>query len=260
MFGVCKLCRLPKELCNSHAIPDSYFRVLFQKNSGKAILLSTDDDDIDYDSDSMATPQLCDSCEKLLNEQYEKYSINLFRNAYRNVSKEKEGIFFDDVDLEKIIKFILAIYWRACVSDHQRYGGAVMHEKLLYENGETQLRECMLNDSKFPGSFFSVKVQRLFDSTGCWSLGSLKDQIIIPYRSPYGKAKKVSVNFVLERFLFSVVTPALSKKEKSLDLVLYPAGKQFLEKYRDFLSVPELRRLIDSVDKKIKEGRSRLDK
>jgi hypothetical protein len=254
--GICKLCGIDRELRNSHAIPDSIFNVIFKENSGKAILLTVDGRKIDYTSDSLDTKQLCDICEKKLNHSYEKYSINLLRNSYRNVSKESEGINFSEVDVEKFMKFILAIYWRAAVSEHESYRGAVMHEELLYKNGAEKLRLCLLENSKIPASLFSVKIRRLRDLSGSFSLQTLKNLIVTPFHRPYGKDEKVSVNFVIEGFYISVIMPALSDKERRKDVVLYAKGNQFTAGYVDALSIPELKETIRVMGLKIRMGHS----
>ncbi len=52
MLKICRLCNEKKELRQSHAIPDSIFTVIFRRNSGKAILLTSDDREIKYINDS----------------------------------------------------------------------------------------------------------------------------------------------------------------------------------------------------------------
>lgn len=258
VLKICRLCNEKKELRQSHAIPDSIFTVLFRRNSGKAILLTSDDREIEYINDSLDTEQLCDGCEKWLNQSYESYSINLLRNTYGNTEKKDDGVHFHEVDVDKFMKFILAIFWRAAVSTHECYKGAVMDQELFYKNGAEKLRKALYENSEIPSSLFSVKVRRLRDSTGCWDLKSLKDLIVVPFPSPYEKDRKVSVNFAIEGFYFSVVMPGLSDKERRQDIVLYPKGKQFVAKYIDFLSINEMRELIASIDRKVETGKSRV--
>ncbi len=254
--GKCKLCCEVKELRNSHAIPDSYFNKIFNQNSGKAILLTMDERKIDYSSDSLETRQLCDDCEKKINHSYESYSISLLRNVYRNTKRENDGIHFSEVDVDKFMKFILAIFWRMALSTKSEYEGAVMHTDLLRKNGHEKLRECLRDNSKIPKSLFSVKIRRLIDSTSQWDMQSLKGLIVTPFHHPFGKNKKASVNFVLEGFYFSVIMPALSDKERRKDMVLYPKGRGFVAKYLDIHSVPELKEIIRVSELKISVGHS----
>lgn len=256
VLEICRLCNEEKELCQSHAIPDSIFTVLFSRNSGKAILLTSDEREIEYITDSLDTKQLCDGCEKWLNQSYESYSINLLRNTYRNTEIKDDGVHFIKVDVDQFMKFILAIFWRAAVSTHECYKGAVMAQELLPKNGAEKLRKSLYENSEIPSNLFSVKIRRLRDSTGCWDLKTLKDLIVVPFPSPYGKDKKVSVNFAIEGFYFSVVMPGLSDKGRRQDLVLYPKGEQFVSKYIDFLSINEMRELIASIDHKMEAGKS----
>ncbi|WP_040515074.1 hypothetical protein, partial [Paraglaciecola polaris] len=180
-------------------------------------------------------------------------------NVFNNVKKEEDGVHFSVVDVDKFIKFIkfiLAIYWRAATSTHESYKGAVMHRDLLSKNGDEKLRLCLFNDTKIPSLLFSVKIRRLKDSTGTWSLSDLKNLIVTPFHHPYGEDKKVQVDFVFEGFYFSVISPALSDKERRSDMILYPKGRQFVAKYIDFNSVPELNEIINATVIKVSNGHS----
>lgn len=64
-MSVCKLCLNKATLRRSHAIPNSIFRELFRKANGKAVHLINDKTTpVGYTNDSLASEQLCDSCEK----------------------------------------------------------------------------------------------------------------------------------------------------------------------------------------------------
>lgn len=257
MRGKCKLCELDKDLMKSHAIPDAFFRRLFESNSGKSISLTTDNDqDVCTSSESSWTYQLCNECEIKLNEKYESYSINLLRGVYGNSSRKKNGIEFLEVDVDKLIKFFLTIFWRAVVSEHQHYRGAAMNIALFKNNRHDLLRQCLLNDSKIPEKFFSVKIRRLCDSRGYFDLKSLKSLITYPFNYRYKNSCKTSVGFVIEGFYISVVMPALSDKERRRDMVLYSKGTQFLAEFVDISSIPELVALNQGTLKKVGEGRS----
>jgi hypothetical protein len=252
MLGICKLCQKTGNLRKSHAIPDAFFKKIFDGDSGKAIRMTEEAEDTQWTSDSLGTHQLCDKCEIRLNETYERYSISLLRNQFSNAEKLKEGIQFSDVDIEKFIKFLLAIFWRAANSEHEGYRGAIMPERFIALNGNEKIRKCLYDNSNLPSGMFNFKIQRLHDYSKTWDLKSLKNMLVLPFHDYYGEDKKLSVNFVLEGFYISIIMPSLSNKERKKTIVLYPNGKQFLAKYVDICSIESLKHIIISNGLKLK--------
>lgn len=255
MAEKCKLCKKEKSLVNSHAIPDSYFRRIASSRNGQAILITTGDEDISNTQDSMDTPQLCMECEGIINENYEKYSIALLRGQYKNFEKDSDAITFSNVDVDKFIKFCISIFYRAANSRHPSYSGAVMPTEYLAVNGNEKIRELIYSNGPIPKHLFNVKLNRLVDGKDKMDMAVLKDFMVTPFYAPYGAGKKVSVRFVLEGFLITIIMPALSDKERRSDLVMYPKGRTIIAKYKEIYSIPELQHLMRVMGQKIREGR-----
>lgn len=144
MASICKLCDSASQLQKSHAIPNSIFRRLFKANSGKAILLKTGAGDIQYTNDSLATPQLCSKCERLINEKYEKYSIDILRGGRNSAIETSNGIIFSGIDANKLRMFFIAIFWRAANSTHAKYSGAVMPMEFYHKDINKFIKRAIL--------------------------------------------------------------------------------------------------------------------
>lgn len=116
--GTCKLCLKENvKLSESHIIPESLYDSIYE---GKHILknLSTIEEFTKKISQKGIKERLlCGDCEKLLNENYEKYG----RFALNNMKMETIGVDKRKVvglDYKKFKLFLLSILWRASVSKH----------------------------------------------------------------------------------------------------------------------------------------------
>lgn len=213
--GICKLCLSKAELKNSHAIGDSVFKKIYRKksNSGKAISLTLDDENIRYSSDSWSEHQLCNSCEILLNTNYETYSLGVLRGKNVKVDKISLGIKFSNINQHKFILYFLSILWRAANSNHDSYKNVV-----ITDLDNEYLRAAILSNSKIPSGKFSIKINRVIDYTKNqgFSSNSIKELIVSPFCRIYEKDKvdNISVCFMFEGFFIEIFMPSLKLKER----------------------------------------------
>ena len=254
--GICKLCDSHTLLQKSHAIPDSYFRRIFKDKSGKGILISEQNEDITTTSDSWSTFQLCKSCESLINEQYEKYSIALLRNS-ENTVKNNKRIIFKKVDVEKFYMFCISIFWRAALSGHPAYSGAVM-PKEFYDNGMNgKIKEAIKTGNSIPTRNISLKMSRLKDDTGRWDMKDLKNLIVPPFHRPYKRTTKVSVNFVIEGFFITFIMPGLPSKFWKSEHIIRKTKNSIIVPFLNIHHDPHLTRIIQIMDSKIESQKVR---
>lgn len=258
----CKLCRQLKELQLSHAIPNSVFKSLKKKNSGKLILLSGSDNEIVYSSDSLAEYQLCRECEKKLNENYEAYALALLRNQDKSIKKVRaiEGIYLSNINSKKLILFVLSVFWRAANSAHPAYQLA----KLSTEDNE-YLRTAILDDQNIPASKFSVSIAKLIDTTpmGGFSDTDLKDVIAPPIlRSNYlYESGRRSYFFIFIGLYFEVVLPpGKSFRERQSKGVLLNNRTTLCIPDIPIVEIPEFVQLMGINQKKVADGKSRVKK
>lgn len=214
MNTVCKLCLLSDDLRNSHAIPDAFFKRILAANNGQAKILDNSLLGYKESSDSWATHQLCGVCEQKLNIKYEGYSIGVLRGHGGVAKKSEAGVTFSGIDVNRICMFFISILWRAACSNHDSYNGAVFPYEFYETNTAEKLRLSIYDNLIVPTNLVSIKISRLFDSRVGFSAEALKDLIIAPFHRPFGTKGKVSVNFVIEGFLITLIMPGVSHNER----------------------------------------------
>ncbi|MCH2042149.1 MAG: hypothetical protein MK185_16075 [Saccharospirillaceae bacterium] len=214
MNTVCKLCLLSDDLRNSHAIPDAFFRRILAANNGHAKILDSSLLGYKESSDSWATYQLCGVCEQHLNSTYERYSIGVLRGHGGVAKRSEAGVTFSGIDTNRICIFLISILWRAACSNHDSYNGAVFPYEFYKSNTVEKLRLSIYQNLIVPTNLVSIKISRIFDSKVGFSADKLKDLIVAPFHRPFGEKGKVSVNFVIEGFLITLIMPGISHKER----------------------------------------------
>lgn len=151
----CKLCRLPKELQESHIIPKFIYKPLRDDKNRIQRLSKTDNKQKNYKKhkpiqDGLKEYLLCRDCEQLLNNKYERY----FKTAWLDENKlpeimDDEGIKITGLDYSKFKLFHLSILFRASVSSLPEFKEVNLgkHEDLLRV---ILLNEEYLLDTKYP--------------------------------------------------------------------------------------------------------------
>ena len=214
MSAVCKLCLSSSDLRKSHAIPDAFFKRILSANNGQAVLLDGSLLGHKVSSDSWATYQLCGGCEMHLNTSYEGYSISVLRGHGGVAKKSDAGVTFSGIENDRIRMFFISILWRAVCSNHDSYSGAVLPYEFCKNNTVEKLRLAIYENSDIPSNLVSVKLSRVIDSSGGLNAVVLKDLIVAPFHRPFGEKRKVSVNFMVEGFLITMIMPGLSYNER----------------------------------------------
>jgi hypothetical protein len=255
--GSCKLCLNHKELKNSHALGDSIFKKIYRKNSGKAISLTSGDDDIHYSSDSWAEYQLCNECESLLNINYETYSLAVLRGRKVSINKTSLGIKFSNIDQHKFMLYFLSILWRAANSSHESYENVT-----ILDSDNEFLRKAILNNSKIPSNKFSIKINRVIDlseSRG-FSPDNIKEFILSPFCRVYetNKVNNISVCFMFEGFFIEMFIPSLKLKERNKAGILHKNKRVLFAPYLDVFKIGEIVDLMVNNYGKHQEGRSKI--
>ena len=240
MLRKCRLCQLDKDLENSHAIPNSYFKRIFRQNNGKGKLLTPGVVEGKNTSESFATSQLCNDCEKHLNETYEKYSIDALRGKHGNTKTTSHGVTFSNINVNTLRMFFISIFWRAAISDHQAYDQAVMPEEFYHNDTSEIIRAAIKDNNIISSNLISIKLSRLTDNLYGFSNTVLKDFILLFFHRPYVNSNKVSVNFVIEGFLVTIIMPGLSVSEKRKDNILDRKSSIFVAKFLEISKDPYL--------------------
>jgi hypothetical protein len=223
----------------SHAIPHTVFKKIYRGkgDSGKSIVVpGGGDEHIHYSSDSWATLQLCDKCEKLLNKHYESYSIKVLRGAIGQCKKHSIGVTFSKIDTSKLINFFISVFWRAANSRHNSYS-----KVYIPEPWNKQIGEMLLNNFTVPLKLATVKLSRLIDyrETGGFSLEDLRLIVMSPFfrKRDYGH---FSFCFIFEGFLIEIFTPGLKISERKSRGVINKNTDMIVVPFVNILDVPEI--------------------
>jgi hypothetical protein len=205
---VCPLCELDKDICRSHALPDSAFRALFRSGSGKAVTIVDDQSTKNaYSSDSWWTRLLCCDCEADLNDRYDNYGIGLLNGRGCDVKQCASGVTFSGIDRERFRMFVLSVVWRMAISPHHAYEGVV----LPYEV-EAEILLALRKNRNVRPYVAEVGVCRLAESSGSASLSDegLRRMIVKPFRR--SSAPFHPVCFLLFGFVIEVFAPRPPRK------------------------------------------------
>ena len=238
---ICLMCENKSELQNSHAIPDAFFRRILKSNAGKAIVVpGGGDEPIHYSSDSWATDQLCSSCEKLLNNSYEKYAIKTLRGSGCKIIKHGQGVSFVEVKGKLLVSFFISIFWRAANSKHPNYS-----KVMIPEPWNSNIKARLFSNQNIPANLATVKVSRLIDRTlnDGFGLDDLKGVMLTPF---YRKVahRKYSFCFTFEGFFIEIFTPGLSLKSREQSGVLSNQMRILSVPFIDIFDIPEMEEVL----------------
>lgn len=249
--GLCKLCEEFRDLCYSHALPDSAFRHLLREGAGKAISIVDDiDTPVRYSSDTWGANLLCSSCEDKLNRAYDDYGIGVLKGQKCSVQRGEAGVSFRGVDRKRFRMFFLSLLWRASVSHHENYRNID-----LPPIWERELHTALQTGSNVRGSVLTVATYRLRDSTpGGFSFDSLRTIIAAPFGRSFDRF--ISICFVINGFLVEVFLPRLPAHFSHRPGVLAGDTPVFLAPYLEIMDVPELVSLMVGGLRKHEHGLS----
>lgn len=259
MLEKCKLCLKHSNLCKSHAIPDSLFKKIFRANNGKAIELSSiENEEIKHSQDSWATTQLCEGCERKLNQHYESYGMLVLSGKKALKSQDESGIILSDFNTRKFRDFLASILWRMSESSHPSFSNVNLPPKI-----QQSIRSGLNTKTELSKGTFLVRGFRLIDSTeNGFSEKDLRDFIVSPFvRTDYSLNHNQigqAICFCFTGFLFEFFISARpTSKEYHQDFIGFNK-KCYKFCFQEITKVPELFDLMLLNFAKQKEGLSRI--
>lgn len=198
-MGFCKFCDKYCELQKSHAIGRTVFRKFIKSTKEERfIIISTRNDEPYLSTDQWSSYQLCSSCERFFNENYENYSINALRGKQNNISVKEStlGVSYTNLDQETIALYFLSIFWRASESQHESYKGFKMPEPFI------KILKSAFLKKKLSSKLFHVRVQILSDDVNILKKESLERIIVSP--STNSVNNNIIYEIIFERFYVRV--------------------------------------------------------
>lgn len=239
-LGRCRLCLETLPLCESHALPNSLFKYILRKNSGKAIVVSDDADTlVQYSSDTWDDELLCAGCEKDLNERFDAYGLAVFRGREGSTLAEPAGVRFLRTDRRRLRMFFISVLWRISVSSHPNYSNID-----LPFHWEEDLRNALHLKQPIPDSRYTVAIYKMKDSTqtGGFDDEALRSFICAPFGRQYDSF--ISVCFPFLSFFVEVFFPKVPDKYSRRNGVLQGRSPVFLAPYVEVLEIPEIMHLL----------------
>ncbi len=251
-LGLCQLCGVEKNLCDSHALPDSAFRSLFRNSNGKAVAFVDDSTTpTSYSSDSWSEPLLCEMCEADLNNRYDSYGIAVLQGRANRVtvSRGDAGVTFSGIDRQRFRMFVLSVIWRMAVSPNKSYGFVDIPYDL-----EKEIRDSLRNNLRVRPYVAEVGICRLRESTGIQSLSmeNLRRILISPLPRNYGDFQ--SIFFLLFGFVIEVFFPRPPKKIVRGVGMVSGTNKVLFAPYQEVRQFPELLDLLVAALDKHEKG------
>lgn len=248
----CRLCLNIKALCESHAIPDAFFKKLNdagKNHDGKLIALVGDSTTAPYlSNDTLQEHLLCGDCERLLNEEFDSYGINVFFGTYGRTRSREHGIEFQRINRKGLRLFILSVIWRVSISNHPGYGNVNLPAPF-----EEILRRYMLDPSIENESDFAVSVCRIRDTKlETWSMKECRGIMLLPIGRRWTHG--ISIMFVAMGFEFQVflVTPPRSVRNKNG--FLFGRNPRFIAPYIEITEIPEMVKILSDNHSKHRQG------
>ncbi|EGR0666670.1 hypothetical protein E2J97_15520, partial [Vibrio cholerae] len=242
----CKLCRFPRDLRYSHAIPNTYFKFIFRQGNGKGVLVNTEDGiPVISCDDSWASYQLCNDCEKKLNSKYEDYLHKVLTNKGQcTISKTDEGILFENLDTNRIKMCLLSILWRCSESNVDEYKNIQLPDSL-----SEKIRVSLNSGIEFKDKHLYIDCRRMIDASGHIDKDKLRSVIIQPHHITYDEgAKAWVIGFLGYYFEFFYNIKTTTPRVKSCFLGYN--RNSFLFHYLDVMKIPEFIRMgVAAIDK-----------
>lgn len=257
--GLCSLCGNHKELCDSHAIPDSFFTKILRKNNGKAIAIVDDRlSPISYTSDSWSDCLLCFDCEQHISNTYEGKSVQILRGKLCTAKRHSQSITLKNIsknfNTSWLKLFFCSVLWRSALSSHSSYTKIALTPRLL-----EILRHAILNKTEVKERDFTVLISRIIDRTrDGFAFEELKNVIISPFYRKHPGTKQLSFCYLFEGFFVEIFTPGLRHKELERLGIIRNNKQELFIPLLDVFDIQEFVALAVSGYRKSVEGLSKV--
>jgi hypothetical protein len=153
----CKFCGEDRKLCQSHVIPEFFYTPLYDdqhllhahyRESGK----------VKFAQKGHREPLLCEECETLLNDRYEKYFKKAWYDdgALPRTPNFQQGA-ITGLDYRPFKPCLLSILWRASVASQHLFSRVDLGTK-----HERTVRQMLIDDDPGPEELYPIAVDVLW--------------------------------------------------------------------------------------------------
>ncbi len=232
-YGKCGLCLNVKDLVDSHAMPESAFRLILKEGSGKMIQVT----DLGA-TESGAPPDtggqyiFCSCCERNLNQNYDQYGIGVLKGQNGTSSRLVDGVRFTDINTKRLRMFVLSTLWRISMSKHPFFQQVQLSQTL-----ESELYQHVKNQTFLPRGRILVGFCRLRNRKNSidFSMDDLRNMVFAPFITPYQ-----SVMFIMYGFAFECFVGKIKSKRLKPSGILGSSKATYLSRYVEFSEIPEV--------------------
>lgn len=140
-MDTCKLCLNPATLCRSHIIPEFCYKPIYDAKHRAVVVNPKDPSDRGYAQKGVRSKLLCQSCESLINDRYEK-PVKAYwydEDALAPFRAGKDAGWLINIDYSSFKLFHLSVLFRASVSAHPNY------REVDLGPHEDRIRQMLLN-------------------------------------------------------------------------------------------------------------------
>ncbi|WP_211475057.1 hypothetical protein [Collimonas humicola] len=158
---ICALCQTPNPLCESHIIPNAYFRKMKQERSGKLVTFDNAmHTPIGLTNESWSEPMLCKTCEGIFS-RLEQRNIQSLRKTAKNIQGNSDhGTLLYSYDYKSLNHFLVSILWRAAVSKQIPFSEVALEPKVIEE-----IRVQLLNGMTPVHKNIHCQIKKIKDGT-----------------------------------------------------------------------------------------------
>jgi hypothetical protein len=136
----CALCLKEKELCNSHIIPEFFYKPLYDEKHRLQLIPSINEEKTHYEQKGLRENLLCEECEEQLS-RFEKYTSQLFYGGMGVYVTNENPIRIEGIDYKKFKLFQLSLIFRASVSNLDFF------EKINLGPHEEKIRKMLIDEN-----------------------------------------------------------------------------------------------------------------
>ncbi len=138
----CALCQKPAKLCQSHIIPEFCYTATYDEKGRASAVNPADPSDQRFVQKGVRSELLCEACERLINDRYEKPFKAYWYDgdALAPLRAGQQFAYLDNIAYGPFKLFHLSVLFRASVSDHANH-----HEVELGPHKDA-IRQMVLKD------------------------------------------------------------------------------------------------------------------
>jgi len=201
-MGICAKCRENGPLRKSHSIPRSFILPILQSNNGQGIQLSGGKEKVHRSNNSGASPMLCENCEIWFNEKIDMNADIETKKMRRTIAKSKDEVAFS-TDNQRIVLFILSVFWRASISENKLCQDFNLREQILH-----QIEHCFSSPKIHdPFKFASCRIANITDKANHFDDAHLQQIVSWPNIAKGPDKSKIEMHFVARGLYFSASIP-----------------------------------------------------